>query len=106
MSADFLTIIWPVYCFYWCKAGSCCLNKRTGIDWTRQKRRKHMNQAMTQSGNFVYPELPRQAIKSRRATSGSVQDIWRQHGWVPPTEYQKDFRSSLRTTAHLVPQLY
>ena len=54
----------------------------------------------------VYPELPRQTIKSRRATSGSVQDIWRQHGWVPPTEYQKDFRSSLRTTAHLVPQLY
>ena len=65
-----------------------------------------MNQAMTQSGNFVYPELPKQGIKPRRSSSGGVQDIWRQHGWVPPTEYQKDFRASLKTTAHLLPQVY
>lgn len=65
-----------------------------------------MNQTMTQKGNFVYPEPRKSAAAVRRSTSGSVQDIWRRHGWVPPTECQKDFRSTLKTTAHLVPQIY
>lgn len=65
-----------------------------------------MNQAMTLKGNFVYPEPPKPAATMRRSTAGGVQDIWRRHGWVPPTECQKDFRSSLKTTAHLIPQLY
>ncbi len=65
-----------------------------------------MNQAMSQSGNFVYPEPRQPAVKIRRTNHGGVQDIWRRHGWVPPTECQKDFRSTLKTTAHLIPQMY
>lgn len=65
-----------------------------------------MNQAMSQSGNFVYPEPRKPAVKIRRINHGGVQDIWRRYGWVPPTECQKDFRSTLKTTAHLIPQMY
>jgi hypothetical protein len=64
-----------------------------------------MNQAVTQSGTFVYPEPRKHAIKLSRSTTGGVQDIWRQYGWVPPTECQKDFRSTLKTTSHLIPQM-
>ncbi len=65
-----------------------------------------MHQAMSQIGNFVYPQPVKSLGIVRRSTSGSVQDIWRRHGWVPPTESQKDFRSSLRNTADRVPMLY
>ncbi len=35
----------------------------------------------------------------RRPANDNVQDLWRRHGWVPPTELRKNFRASLRTTA-------
>lgn len=38
----------------------------------------------------------------RRGAAGNVQSLWRRHGWVPPTEMGKDFRSSLRNTADRV----
>ncbi len=34
-----------------------------------------------------------------RTASENVQDLWRRHGWVPPTELGKNFRADLRTTA-------
>ncbi len=36
----------------------------------------------------------------RRPATDNVQDLWRRHGWVPPTELRKNFRASLRTTAN------
>ncbi len=35
----------------------------------------------------------------RRLPSDNVQDLWRRHGWVPPTELGKNFRAHLSTTA-------
>ncbi|MFM7632502.1 MAG: hypothetical protein ACKO65_03960 [Betaproteobacteria bacterium] len=37
-----------------------------------------------------------------RGASDNVQSIWRRHGWVPPTEQGKDFRSTLRNTVDRV----
>ena len=62
-----------------------------------------MHQAMSQIGNFVYPQPAKPQGAILRSTSSSVQDIWRRHGWVPPTESQKDFRASLRNTADRLP---
>ena len=42
----------------------------------------------------------------RRGASDNVQSVWRRHGWVPPTEVGKDFRSSLRNTANRVTYMY
>ncbi len=36
----------------------------------------------------------------RRPANDNVQELWRRHGWVPPTELRKNFRASLRTTAN------
>lgn len=65
-----------------------------------------MNQAMSHSGSFSAPQSRKPVITIRRVDAGGVQDIWRRYGWVPPTECQKDFRSTLKTTAHLVPIIY
>ncbi len=61
---------------------------------------------MLKSGAFARPEPRKPAATIRRVSAGGVQDIWRRYGWVPPTECEKDFRSTLKTTAHLIPQMY
>ena len=55
---------------------------------------------------FAIPVLDKTRQYLRRSHVENVQDIWRKHGWVPPTELRKDFRSTLRTTAHLVATHY
>ncbi len=55
---------------------------------------------------FAMPVLDKTREYLRRSHADNVQDIWRRHGWVPPTEVRKDFRSTLKTTAHLVAQQY
>lgn len=62
-----------------------------------------MHQDMSQIGNFVYPQPAKPKELTRRSTTSSVQDIWRRHGWVPPTESQKDFRASLSNTVDRLP---
>ena len=44
---------------------------------------------------------PSQRPLVRRPASDNVQDLWRRHGWVPPTELGKNFRADLRTTANV-----
>jgi hypothetical protein len=55
---------------------------------------------------FAIPVLNKSRDYLRRSPTDNVQDIWRKHGWVPPTESRKDFRSTLKTTAHLVTAHY
>lgn len=55
---------------------------------------------------FAIPVLDRSRLYLRRSHIDNVQDIWRKYGWVPPTEIRKDFRSTLKTTAHLVATPY
>ncbi|MEO0317955.1 MAG: hypothetical protein RL404_1632 [Pseudomonadota bacterium] len=43
------------------------------------------------------PKVARPLV--RRPSYDNVQDLWRRHGWVPPTELGKNFRADLRTTA-------
>ena len=56
--------------------------------------------------DFITPMLDKTREYARRSHVDNVQDIWRRHGWVPPTEARKDFRASLKTTAHLVASQY
>ena len=56
--------------------------------------------------DFAAPMLDKTREYLRRSHTDNVQNIWRRHGWVPPTEARKDFRASLRTTAHLVVAQY
>ncbi len=37
-------------------------------------------------------------VRPNRYSTDNVQELWRRHGWVPPTEVGKDFRASLRPT--------
>ncbi len=55
---------------------------------------------------FAMPVLDKTHLYLRRSNVDNVQDIWRKYGWVPPTEIRKDFRSTLKTTAHLVATHY
>jgi hypothetical protein len=52
---------------------------------------------------LAMPAMDTLAQFRRRSHADNVQDIWRKHGWVPPTESRKDFRASLRTTAYWIP---
>lgn len=42
--------------------------------------------------------LGRPEPRTKRPVADGVQDLWRRHGWVPPTEVGKDFRASLKNT--------
>ncbi len=55
---------------------------------------------------FAMPVFDKTRQYLRRSNVDNVQDVWRKYGWVPPTEVRKDFRSTLRTTAHLVAAHY
>ena len=55
---------------------------------------------------FAMPAMDTLAQYRRRSHTDSVQDIWRKHGWIPPTESRKDFRATLRTTADRIPLHY
>jgi hypothetical protein len=54
------------------------------------------------SHSLAVGNLPRPAVRPlvRRPATDNVQDLWRRYGWVPPTEMQKNFRATLRTTAN------
>ena len=55
---------------------------------------------------FAMPAMDNLAQYRRRSHSDNVQDIWRKHGWTPPTDSRKDFRATLRTTADRIPLHY
>lgn len=55
---------------------------------------------------FAMPAMDTLAQYRRRSHTDNVQDIWRKHGWIPPTESRKDFRATLRTTADRIPLHY
>lgn len=56
--------------------------------------------------DFAMPLLDKTREYLRRSHADNVQDVWRKYGWVPPTEARKDFRSTLKTTSHLVSSYY
>ncbi len=61
-----------------------------------------MNPMQNDAAGIKIPVLGAHRTASRRSHIDNVQTIWRQHGWIPPTEAGKDFRASLKTTADRV----